>query len=275
MLRYDCPSAGPPSEVGDRFVDDRRNGWSMATYVLIHGAGDTAWFWHLLEAELRDRGHDVVAPNLPCDDDSAGLSEYADVVVDAIGDRTDLVVVAQSFGGFTAPLVCDRVPVDLLVLLAAMAPLPGEAPEDWPADTGFEQARREQDERDGRAPDDVVALYLHDAPPDVAAEELRRSRDQSATPGEKPWPLRAWPNVPTRFLLCRDDRFFPAEFMRRIVRERLGITPDEIDGSHCVALSRPKELADRLEAFRVERRGRSDGLVSRGPGQPGMRKGEV
>jgi hypothetical protein len=37
-----------------------------------------------------------------------------------------------------------------------------------------------------------------------------------------------------------------------VVRERLGITPDEMDGSHCVALSRPKELADRLEAYRAE-----------------------
>jgi pimeloyl-ACP methyl ester carboxylesterase len=82
---------------------------------------------------------------------------------------------------------------------------------------------------------------------------LRRGRDQSATPTQEPWPLRAWPDVPTRFLLCRDDRLFPAEFMRRVVRERLGITPDEIDGSHCVALSRPKELADRLEAYRAGR----------------------
>lgn len=224
----------------------------MATYVLIHGAADSAWYWHLLEAELRNRGHDVVAPDLPCDDDSAGLSEYADTVVDAIGDRSDLIVVAQSFGGFTAPLVCERVPVDLLVLLAGMIPLPGEPPDDWSANTGYEQARREQDERDGRAPDDV-ALFYHDVPPDLAAEALRRGRYQSATPGEKPWPLRSWPNVPTRFLLCRDDRFFPAEFMRRVVRERLGITPDEMDGSHCVALSRPKELADRLEAYRAER----------------------
>lgn len=225
----------------------------MATYVLIHGAADSAWYWHLLEAELRNRGHDVVAPDLPCDDDSAGLAEYADTVVDAIGNRTDLVVVAQSFGGFTAPLVCERVPVDLLVLLAGMVPLPGEPPGDWPANTGFAQARREQDERDGRAPGDDIALFYHDVPPDLAAEALRRGRDQSATPGEKPWPLRAWPKVPTRFLLCRDDRFFPAEFMRRVVREQLGITPDEMDGSHCVALSRPKELADRLEAYRTER----------------------
>jgi pimeloyl-ACP methyl ester carboxylesterase len=90
----------------------------MTTYVLLHGAADSAWYWHLLEAELRTRGHDVVAPDLPSDDDGAGLPEYADTVIDAIGDRTDLVVVAQSFGGFTAPLVCERVPVDLLVLLA-------------------------------------------------------------------------------------------------------------------------------------------------------------
>jgi pimeloyl-ACP methyl ester carboxylesterase len=224
----------------------------MATYVLIHGAGDRGWFWHLLEAELRRRGHDVVAPDLPSEDDSAGLPEYAGTVVDAVGDRTGLVVVAQSFGGFTAPLVCERLPVDLLVLLAAMVPAPGEPPGQWWDNTGYAQARREQDERDGPPADDV-ALFFHDVPPELVSEAYRRERDQSATPMAAPWPLRAWPDVPTRFLLCRDDRFFPAEFLRRVVRERLGITPDEIDGSHCVALSRPRELADRLEAFRAER----------------------
>ena len=225
----------------------------MSTYVLIHGAADSGWFWHLLEAELRARGRDVVAPDLPCDDDSAGLAEYAGTVVDAVGDRTGLIVVAQSFGGFTAPLVCDRVPVDLLVLLAGMVPASGERPEDWPANTGLEEARREEGRRDGRAPDDEIALFMQDVPPDLAAEALRRGRRQSDTPGKDPWPLPAWPDVPTRFLLCRDDRVFPAEFMRRVARDRLGLTADEIDGSHCVALSRPAELADRLESFRAER----------------------
>ncbi len=227
----------------------------MATYVLIHGAGSDSWYWHLVVPELRARGHDVVAVDLPCDDDSAGLSEYADTVVDAIGDRTDLVVVAQSLGGFTALLVCDRMPVSLLVLVAAMVPLPGEAPGDWWANTGHEQAKREQAERDGRATDeddDVFTLFLHDLPPDLAAQAMTKGRAQSGTPFERPWPLEAWPDVPTKFLLCRDDRFFPAEFMRRVVRERLGITPDEMDGGHLPALSRPKELADRLEAYRTE-----------------------
>jgi pimeloyl-ACP methyl ester carboxylesterase len=225
----------------------------MATYVLIHGAADSGWFWHLLEAELRALGHDVVAPDLPCDDDSAGLAEYADTVIGAVGDRTGLIVVAQSFGGFTAPLVCDRVPVDLLVLLAGMVPAPGERPEDWLANTGFADARREQAEREGPPPEDDIGLFYHDVPADLAAEALRQGRHQSDTPGKQPWPLPAWPAVPTRFLLCRDDRLFPAEFMRRVARDRLGITADEIDGSHCVALSRPAELAARLEAFRTER----------------------
>src|SRR6476659_4632698 len=102
----------------------------MATFVLIPGAGSTSWYWHLVEPILRSDGHDTVAVDLPCDDDLAGLSEYTDAVVDAIGDRRDLVLVAQSMAGFTAPLVCDRVPVDQRVLVAAMVPLPYERPAD-------------------------------------------------------------------------------------------------------------------------------------------------
>ena len=31
--------------------------------------------------------------------------------------------------------------------------------------------------------------------------------------------------------------------------ERLGFVPDEIEAGHCVALSRPSELAERLDAY--------------------------
>jgi pimeloyl-ACP methyl ester carboxylesterase len=56
----------------------------MRTFVLIHGAGDAGWYWHLVEAELRARGHDVVAPDLPAGDPSAELADYADAVVEAV-----------------------------------------------------------------------------------------------------------------------------------------------------------------------------------------------
>lgn len=97
-----------------------------------------------------------------------------------------------------------------------------------------------------------IATYYHDVPPELAQEALRRVRDHpSERSMREPWPLSAWPDVPTRVLLCRDDRFFPAPFLRRVARERLGITPDEIDGGHCVGLSRPAELAERLESYLV------------------------
>jgi len=186
----------------------------MATYVMIHGAGSSVWYWHLVAPELQARGHHVVAVDLPCDDDSAGLSEYADTVVDAIAggvdpsNHGDLALVAQSLAGFTAPLVCDRLPVDLLVLVAAMVPLPGESPGEWWANTGHEQAQREQTEHEGRTPgdEDLATLFLHDVPRKLAAEAMTRGRAQSPTPFEKPWPLQAWPDVATRFLLCRDNR---------------------------------------------------------------------
>jgi pimeloyl-ACP methyl ester carboxylesterase len=214
-----------------------------ATYVLIHGSGDVGWYWHLVEPPLRERGHEVVAVDLPVDDDSAGLATYADVVVEAVGDRSNVIVVAQSFGGYTAPLVCHRIPFRLLVLVAGMVPTPGETADEMFANTGWEPVAQAD-------PTDIGVFY-HDVPPALAAQAMARARRQSERPGREPWPLSAWPAVPTRYLLCRNDRLFPAAWVRRVVRDRLGITPDEIESGHCPALSRPLELAERLESYRV------------------------
>lgn len=223
----------------------------MSTFVLIHGGGDVGWAWHLVEAELRARGHDVVAPDLPSEDDSAGLPEYADAVVEAVGDRTDLVVVGHSFGGFTAPLVADRLGADVLVLVAGMIPAPGEKPDDWWANTGYGDAVREQAARDGglTGNDDPFVSFYQDVPRELAEEALSKERGQSATSSESPWPLETWPAVPTKFVVCTEDRFFPPDFVRGLVAKRLGIVPDEIAGGHCVMLSRPVELAELLVSY--------------------------
>ncbi|MFG1703666.1 alpha/beta fold hydrolase [Nonomuraea sp. M3C6] len=211
----------------------------MATFALIHGGGGSAWDWHLLEAELRGRGHDVVAVDLPVEDESASLLDYADSVAAAVGERRDLVVVAHSWGGFVGPLVCARIPAELLVLVTAMIPAPGEPPSDWWGNTGFGH----------KDMDDPIGLFLHDVPKELAEELLTKGRNHADKALAEPWPLDKWPDVPTRFLLCRDDRFFTPDFMREVVRDRLGITPDEIDGSHSPMLARPAELADRLEGY--------------------------
>lgn len=227
----------------------------MATYVLIHGASDS-FYWHRVVPLLRARGHDVVAPDLPASDEGAGFADYADAVVDAVGHRSDLIVVGQSMGAYTAPLVCGRLPVELIILVAPMIPAPGETPGDWWVNTGQPAAQRELDLRDGRDPDapfDVHTTFLHDVPADVLTAVL-----EHGVPGQaediftRPWPLEAWPDVPTRVLVCRDDRLFPLDFARRVAKERLGSAPDEVPGGHLVALGHPDSLVDWFESFRAD-----------------------
>ena len=80
----------------------------MATFVLVHGAGDAGWYWHLAEAELRAAGHQTIAPDLPCDNDTASLDDYASAVTDAAAGHQDLVIVSQSYGAFAATLAASR-----------------------------------------------------------------------------------------------------------------------------------------------------------------------
>ena len=162
-----------------------------------------------------------------------------------------LVLVAQSMGGLSAPLVAARVPVDLLVMLNAMIPRPGESGGEWWGNTGQAAASAEMAAREGRPAEfDLERDFFHDVPPEVTAAVFARGAPaQSGTPFEKPWPLDAWPDVPVRFLQGRDDRLFPVEFQRRQARERLGVEIDVMPGGHLVALSRPAELVARLESY--------------------------
>lgn len=231
------------------------NAAAAATFVLLPGAGGDSWYWHRVAPLLRARGHKVVTPDLPAADDAAGLGEYADAAAQAISGRTGLIVVAQSMSAFVAPMLCDRVDVRLLILVAPMIPAPGESPGAWWANSGQTAARRRQDEIEGRDPDarfDVVVTLMHDVPSQIVDEAFARGEPrQSDTPFAEPWPLDTWPGVPTRVLAGRHDRLFPLEFMRGLSAKRLGVVADVIDTGHLPALSGPEELTRWLEIYRA------------------------
>ena len=171
----------------------------MSLFVLIPGAGGAAWYWHRVVPELRARGHEAVAVDLPGADESAGLPEYADAVVAAIGGHHDVVVVAQSMGGFTAPVACARAPVRLLVLVNAMIPLPGETPGDWWGDTGWEPARVAAAQAGGYPAEfDLATYFLHDVPADVAAAGEAHNYPEADIAFGQPCAIERWPDVPTR-----------------------------------------------------------------------------
>src|SRR5690606_26791932 len=156
----------------------------MATFVLVHGGGGSAWDWHRLIPELAASGHDVVAPDLPIEDASAGFTEFRDAIVQAIGSRRDdLVVVGHSYVGFTAPLIVEMLPVRLRVVRGPMMPARGEKPADWW--TNVEQP-------------DMPELSVEEqcftrAPAAVVAQAAAHAREQVSGEWNEPWPLAAWP----------------------------------------------------------------------------------
>jgi pimeloyl-ACP methyl ester carboxylesterase len=223
------------------------------SFLLLPGAGGDASYWSLVEPLLRDAGQDVVAVSLPAADDDAGLGEYVDAAVTAAGDRPGpFVVVAQSLGAVTAPLLCGVLDVCELVLVAPMILSPGETAGTWWTSSGQVAARRAADVAAGRDPDrafDPVELFLGDLPPAVLEDLLARpAADQSGTPMEQAFPLDAWPDVPTRVVAGRRDRLLPLGFMRELAAERLGPATrvDVVESGHLPALVVPQALAALL-----------------------------
>jgi pimeloyl-ACP methyl ester carboxylesterase len=226
----------------------------MTTFCLIPGAGGDASYWSRVTPELERHGHAAIAVDIPEDDPRLGLPEYAELVEGAIGDRHDVVLVAQSMGGFTAAMVTRHKPVRMIVLVNAMVPLPGETPGDWWDATGSIEARRAADLAAGRSPDfDMDQHFLHDIDADTLAwMQTTPGRAPSDTPFGQPCEFDAWPDVPIKVLVGRDDRFFPADFQRRVAKDRLGIEADEIPGGHLVALANPLGLAERLVEYAAD-----------------------
>jgi pimeloyl-ACP methyl ester carboxylesterase len=218
----------------------------MATFVLVPGAGGVAWYWHRVVPLLEKANHEAIAVDLPGDDPHAGLSTYADRVVEAIGTR-HVVLVVQSLGGFTAPLVCARVRVRMLVFVNAMIPIPGETAGEWWDSTGSITARTAAAHHRGYSTDfDVATYFLHDIPPKILQQADAHQRPQADIVFGEPCRFDGWPEVPTHVIAARDDRFFPIDFQRRIAQERLHVAVDELAGGHLVALSNPRGLVNQL-----------------------------
>jgi pimeloyl-ACP methyl ester carboxylesterase len=229
-----------------------RDAQPKPSFILIPGAGGMAWYWHRLIPLLEQAHAEAIAVDLPGDDVGAGLEQYADIVVDAIGRRSNVLLVAQSLGGFSAPLVCTRVPVGMLIFVNAMVPSPGETAGDWWENTGAATARVAAAEAGGYTGEfDPQTYFLHDVP-EAVLRDAAPPREQADTIFKQACDFTGWPRVPIHVIASAGDRFFPLSFQRRVAWERLKRDVEVLPGGHLVALSHPQELAEHLLALRRE-----------------------
>jgi len=195
----------------------------------------------------------AIVVDLPGDDANASLNDYASIVAQAIGKREDAILVAQSLGGFTAPLVCADATVRRLVFVNAMIPLPGETAGAWWDNTGAVEARVAAARDGGYSTEfDPQTYFLHDVPEAVLRAGPTRLREQAVAVFKNRCQFKRWPKIPIHVVTSTDDRFFPPTFQRRVARARLHQDVQLVPGGHLVALARPAELADLLLGFERE-----------------------
>lgn len=225
--------------------------------VLIPGAGSDPGYWETLRTELATLGLTSTAVDLPCADPSAQLTDYAEVVAAAVRDHGDgpVLLVAHSFGAFTAGLVADLVPLARIVLVAPMIPAPGEAASDWWAATGQATAHETAARAAGLAPPlDLEALFYNSCTQAQRRQAADWDRDQAEAPFVQPWPRDTWPAVPTEVVALAEDLLFPPQFLARAARDRLGLPIRTSPGGHMGMVSHPAELAEVLLGSAVRAR---------------------
>jgi pimeloyl-ACP methyl ester carboxylesterase len=223
----------------------------MTAYCLIHGSGQGPDGWKLLVDELERRDHRVITPAFQVNKTDEGLAWHADTIVRAL-DRSeltpaDVICVAHSASGMYLPLIAERWSPRRMIFLTAVVPRPGVSfIEQFHADPSmFNPAWVGQNPLEDKVALDFV---FHDCPPDrldwaMSTRIMFYAKHAIA----EPCPLRAWPAVPSAYIVCAGDRTITPAWQRKAARELLGVEPVELPGGHCPHVSRPEALADVLE----------------------------
>ena len=230
----------------------------MSLFVLVHGAYHGGWCWSRLVPELERLGHRAIAPDLPCDDPTAGYEEYVAAVLAAAhtpGD--DVVVVGHSLGGFTAPLVAERMAARRVVFLCTAPLLGGPRADELRAKMvtarfGAMERFRDSHDRSVMSAADAWEGFYGDCDDATAAWAIARLRPQGARPMLDPWPITEWPDAERTVILTRHDAAVSIDAALEAGRVILdGREPIVIDGSHSPFFSRPVELAQLLHNTNV------------------------
>lgn len=225
----------------------------MSLFCLVHGSGHGPSGWDLLVPELKRLRHETVCVDLPTNEPEASATRYAKVIGESLNEFKDgAIVVASSASGMFLPIVPEYAAVVRMVFLAAVVPEPGKSlMERFQADP--EMFNRDWVGKDpSRDPEVAKRFLFHDCSPAVAGWAVKNVRLMYARAAmAEPCPLQRWPQVPSTYILCREDRTINPEWWRGEAERLLGEAPIELPGGHCPHVSRPAELAALLSRLQT------------------------
>jgi pimeloyl-ACP methyl ester carboxylesterase len=222
----------------------------MSIFCLVHGSTQGPRGWELLVSELKARGHDCICVDLPTDQPDSSATAYARAIGKALEKSKSPIVVAHSASGLFLPLVPEYATVSRLVYLAAVLPMPGES--------FLSQFQRDQEMyrpdfvgKDPTKDEALACQYLfHDCPPNVSQWALSTLRLMFAKEAiVERSPLARWPDVPSSYISCSEDRALNPDWWGTAARERLRADPIRIEAGHAPHVTRPATLATILDSL--------------------------
>lgn len=232
------------------------------TFVIVHGAFQTAVAWEPVADALRAEGDEVVLVNLPGRDGEGGdphaltLEAYRDATLAAMGEADDIVLVGHSFGGFTISAVAEAAPeqVRKLIFVAAYVPESGESMQSL-AET--DENTKFTGENFVVAPDystaevlarDRTLLFANDVEGEAAQAIAGALVREPLAPLAEPIMLTEarFGRVPKAYVLTlRDNAVSPALQARMVERAAIAEVT-RIDTGHAPMATAPDELARLL-----------------------------
>ncbi|MCF8539090.1 MAG: alpha/beta fold hydrolase [Candidatus Nanopelagicales bacterium] len=236
---------------------------SPAHLLLVHGASHGAWCWSGVIQELDRLGVPATAFNLPGSGSDTTprrdvtLQDYLAATIQQVDDTdaTRVVLVGHSLAGIILPSVAAARPekVEALVFVASVVLNSGERgidsiPEDR-RDTYFDMARESEDytilpnfengqtrffSHLGLAAAQEAYAQLTPQPFEPYLSEVARGVDSVV--------------VPSAYVLLEQDVTFKPPVAEGFA-SKAGVVPDRMAGDHCVMLSDPFALAEKLAHY--------------------------
>ena len=222
----------------------------MSLFALVHGGAHGGWCWELLVPELEKRGHTTVAPDLPIEERRRRRAGRTPGLSSTPSRRAKTTwsswVTRSEVSPFRWWRNCARSAA--WSISAAQVPAPGMSNLEYLAtEPGAVIFAGAESLAEGEIPDEddqvvgwerAKAGFYHDVDDEVARQAWERFRHQSFTVMTERTPLEVWPDVPSTYILMKEDRAVGQEWSRRRAKE-IGADLIEMEGSHSPFYSRP------------------------------------
>ena len=221
----------------------------MGALMLVHGVGHGAWCWRRTKADLVDRGHDVVAVDLPL----TGLGDDAAAVQRALDDwGRSVMLVGHSYAGLViSKAAAERRDVQHLVYVAAMLVDGGDVYLDRMREFAAAPINAEVDlTADGNLvvrPETAVGCFYNECDRAEAEEAARRLRPTAARCLSEPPGVEPWRSIPSTYVLCLRDRAIHPDFQRWMSARAGEVVTFDTD--HSPFMSMPERFVDLLDSL--------------------------